>query len=144
MIEIDLKSLKKFFSRIEVKGVCWEWKAAKSHGYGSSWLNGKQIRAHRISYELFKGEIPKGYEIDHLCRNKTCVNPDHLEAVTHRENLNRSPCTIYTINSKKTHCPKGHELTGNNLLKLNPPNRRNCRICYNRYKKSWRRRGQIR
>ena len=80
---------------------CWEWIAScDSKGYGRFNLDGRHIRAHRISYELAKGEIPSGLDTDHLCRNKQCVNPDHLEAITRSEHLcrrNGGNC-----------CPNGH------------------------------------
>lgn len=83
-------------------------------------------RAHRFSYQLYKGNIPKNLVIDHLCKNPSCVNPDHLEAVTNRENILRgiSPAAI---NSKKTHCPKGHKLSGDNVYIYR--NSRWCKKC---------------
>lgn len=80
---------------------------------------------HRVFYESFKGKIKEGYTIDHLCREKSCVNPDHLEAVTQRENSFRAP--NYVGNRKE--CPKGHEYTGENIVHYN--GRRICRICKN-------------
>lgn len=69
---------------------CWNWqRSLGTGGYGVSCLNSKRIYAHRLSYRAFKGEIPKGLCIDHLCRNRKCVNPDHLEAVTQKVNINR-------------------------------------------------------
>src|SRR5690554_1231498 len=68
---------------------CMEWTASKPRGYGNFGLNGQVLRAHRISYSLCVGPIPQGLEIDHLCRNRSCVRPDHLEAVTHSENMRR-------------------------------------------------------
>lgn len=89
---------------------CWIWDSEvnKSHGYGMFLLNGKYVRAHRVSYELFKGPIPKGLHIDHLCRVKCCVNPDHLEAVTNRVNVLRGVGAT-AVNARKETCPYGHK-----------------------------------
>lgn len=69
---------------------CWLWTAAKSDGYGLFKIGRIQHQAHRLAYEMFTGRIPSGHEIDHVCRNRSCVNPEHLEAVTRRENLRRA------------------------------------------------------
>ena len=81
------------------------------------------MRGHKFSFLQAKGEIPKGLEIDHLCRNRGCVNPDHLEAVTHRVNVERG-FGVGVINAAKMHCPIGHELTGDK-------GKRRCKICTN-------------
>lgn len=86
---------------------CWEWKAALMFGYGIFCVKNGGTRAHRYSYELFKSEIPKGLQIDHLCRNKACINPEHLEAVTGRENTQRH-------HNLRTHCKNGHEVNQKN------------------------------
>lgn len=75
-----------------VNSGCLEWQGClDTNGYGTISVNARMRQAHRVSYELFVRVIPKGLEIDHLCRNKRCANPFHLQAVTHRENLFRSP-----------------------------------------------------
>lgn len=118
---------------------CWEYigKIARN-GYGvfTEYVGIKSQNdnichlAHRFSYELFKGKIPKGLQIDHLCRNRKCVNPDHMEIVTAKENTARgfSPASL---NARKTHCNKGHELIGENLVTrargINT--KRECRAC---------------
>lgn len=74
-------------------------------GYGRTWFQGRLMYMHRLSYELVAGPIPDGLEIDHLCRTPACIRPDHLEPVTHRENIQRA------IRSMRTQCPHGHEFT---------------------------------
>ena len=127
-----LKTILRFLNTIDETNNCWLWKKGKSIGkYGLFHAYKTTFYAHRYSYELFKGEIPEGYEVDHLCRNTSCVNPDHLEAVTRRENIDRSDWAS-AINSRKTHCPKGHELKGDNLDNYQKRlGYRKCRICKN-------------
>lgn len=89
------------------EGDCWLWTRSRNrHGYGWASLHNKTHEAHRLIYLLAKGEIPAGYVVDHLCRVRHCVNPDHLEAVTPKENLRRSELTPA---GAKT-CVKGHTL----------------------------------
>lgn len=114
-------------------GACWEWTASlTSTGYGQ-FNDGSRIRtAHRFAYELVVGPVPDGLVLDHLCRNATCINPAHLEPVTQRENIMRSPTAPPALNARKTHCKHGHELDGANLRIRERPNRlpeRVCRTC---------------
>lgn len=108
-------------------GSCWTWLPPDDGcGYGQFYLNGSVVRAHRYSYEAFVGPIPDGLDIDHLCRNPRCVNPEHLEPVPPRENLLRgfSPAAN---NARKTHCPQGHPYDEANTYRYKT--QRACRAC---------------
>ena len=119
------------WQRIVMVDSCWEWiGTTHKEGYGAIRVGGhgsKWVGAHRVMYELFRGKIPDGLTIDHLCRNTRCVNPDHLEAVTMRVNVLRG-FSPWAKNARKTHCLRGHELLGENLY-LNPAGSRVCRTC---------------
>jgi hypothetical protein len=84
---------------------CWEWPGATGSGYGRTWLGGKLQLVHRLVYVHFRGEVGAGLEMDHLCRNTSCANPWHLQAVTHLENLMRA-ATAATLNAAKSACPR--------------------------------------
>lgn len=97
---------------------CWLWTGTKhNEGYGRVSFRGTKAFAHRTSYERFVGPIPEGLTIDHLCRNKSCVNPAHLEAVTRKENAFRGNC-IAAQNANKTHCKNGHEFSPENTRRV--------------------------
>ncbi|MCP4493336.1 MAG: HNH endonuclease [Gammaproteobacteria bacterium] len=121
----------RFFSKVAFghgPGACWAWKAGlNSRGYGLFWTDNAQHLVHRISYEWCVEPIPEGLTIDHLCRNRACVNPAHMEPVTDRENVRRGEC-FSAVNARKTHCPQGHPYAGENLY-VKPNGNRICRIC---------------
>jgi len=105
---------------IDLDTGCWVWQRAKTTaGYGQVYLRGKMVYAHRVFYEGYVADIPQGQVLDHLCRNRTCCNPDHIQPVTHAENMRRS---------RRANCKRGHALTGENLY-VAPDGERQCREC---------------
>lgn len=117
----------RFWSRVDASGDCWLWMGGtNSRGYGYFWDGTKQLAAHRFVWELLVGTIADGLQIDHLCRIKRCVNPDHLEPVTPRENIYRG-VNMVALHAKKIHCANGHLLLGVNLKVT--PRQRKCRTC---------------
>lgn len=108
---------------------CWLWlSSAGKHGYGRFYWPPlkRHTTAQRASYFLFKGGIPRGLEVDHICKNPSCVNPDHLRAVTKAVNL----AGRRNANGEKTHCKRGHPLAGGNL-RVERYGGRRCRACVN-------------
>lgn len=119
--------IESFWARVTKKpGGCWEWSASRNGlGYGIVWNGEKLLLAHRVAFTLTHGPIPRGLVIDHICRNVACVNPEHLQLVTQRENTLRgnSPNAIsYRTNT----CRRGHSLDG---TYVKPDGRRQCRQC---------------
>lgn len=116
----------RFYQYTDRTGDCWTWTRATRSGYGVLQIDGRAVNMHRWSYEHFKGPIPDGLVVDHLCNNRICVNPDHLEVKTVKENVLRGTGPS-AINSRKTHCVKGHSLDD----AYTDGNMRRCRQCSN-------------
>lgn len=128
--------LERIMPKIAKSKNCWYWTGAKDwDGYGKIRIyvaphKYAQGSAHREMYKIFVGKIPDGYQVDHLCMNKSCVKPSHLEAVTPQINTLRAPNAPASINARKTHCLKGHKLTTESVYSPPKyPNKRECKIC---------------
>lgn len=133
-VPVEVRVLAKFERRGDDE--CWPWLGGKPIGYGTIWVDSKRraVFAHRLVYTMFRGEIPEGMTLDHLCHTNSesctggpscphrgCVNPWHLEVVTRSENTRRSP---HNRGARKTHCLRGHLIPG-----PGPDGRRRCRQC---------------
>lgn len=133
----------RFWSRLEKTSTCWIWKGAiwGHHGpqYGRISYRGAWVQAHRFSYELLVGPIPKGLTIDHVCKNTLCVNPLHLRPLSLADNIRRGVGTgTENWNGRKTQCPRGHPYSGENLYIGKSPDgyiRRFCKTCQKEYAK---------
>jgi hypothetical protein len=124
----DARSRLATFFVVDKESGCWTWTGGlDSHGYGNFALAGKSFGAHRISYLLQVGPIPDGLEIDHLCFNRKCINPEHLEPVTHQENSRRRSARL-------TACKWGHEFDEANTYRHD--GKRRCRACNRRHQKN--------
>ncbi|MFH0980290.1 MAG: HNH endonuclease signature motif containing protein [Planctomycetota bacterium] len=113
-------------AKIDAEGDCWRWTGASREGYGVVKVDGETRQAHRVVWQLLVGPIREGLQMDHLCRNRRCVNPDHLEVVTQRQNLLRG-AGAPGKNSRKTCCPHGHVYDVDNTYTTG--RRRYCRAC---------------
>lgn len=103
-----------FWDKVKKSRGCWVWTAGKNaYGYGAIRRSGKTRMAHRVAYEMKHGSIPNNLPLDHLCRNRACVRPSHLEPVSLGENLLRGN-TITARNKARTHCPQGHPYSKDN------------------------------
>lgn len=104
----NITPLQRFFAKVQITDYCWLWTGTANPRYGTIRVNKITHYCHRWIYEQVVGPIPTGYDIDHLCRYTLCVNPDHLEAVTHGENIRRGA-------NVRAFCPKGHPYAGDNV-----------------------------
>lgn len=120
---------------------CWLWTAGlDSHGYAQARVNGRTRLMHRVIHEILVGVIPDHLEPDHTCRVRRCVNPKHLDLVTHRENVLRGE-GVAAHAALATHCPAGHPYDGRNLV-IFADGKRRCRVCRNERDKDWKKRSR--
>ena len=139
-----LPQIDRFFKYVKFQDdSCWEWLGAvqPKNGYGIFSVNGRSIYAHRYCFRRLRGKIGGGLTLDHLCRNRRCCNPDHLEPVTMAENIYRGE-SPWAKNKRKTHCKRGHRFGEDNILWVgaNGKRRRSCRECGRiNSRESWRR-----
>lgn len=134
-----IEPMEYFFNRVEVlPNGCWQWlRSLADNGYGHYAFDNIREKAHRFAFKVFVGEIPDYLQLDHLCRNRGCVNPEHLEAVSSKENVRRSPIQVTTINARKTHCIRGHEFTAENTRLERNGTKRTCKTCKRLHKHVW-------
>ncbi|MES2211457.1 MAG: HNH endonuclease signature motif containing protein [Chloroflexota bacterium] len=127
-VERERDPVKRLWSYVRKTRSCWLWTGTVTwRGYGQLYIYGRFQQAHRAVYEEVRGPIPDGLHLDHLCRNRACVRPDHLEPVTAGENLRRG-FGASGINGRKTHCINGHEFTTENTV-VYPSGTRRCKAC---------------
>ena len=123
----------RILAKVSVEDGCWPWQGNIVHGgYGMSWLDGRPQMAHRAVFQVLGGRIPDGLTLDHLCRNRRCVNPQHLDPCTQRENHARG---LINQNVSKTHCANGHPFDERNTYRrpddgTHPFGKRGCRACH--------------
>lgn len=127
----------KFWAKVEKTETCWLWTAGKNGtGYGVIKHGADHWTAHRLSYTWARGPIPDGLELDHLCRVRECVNPDHMEPVTHLENVRRGHAGLRFRERNK--CSKGHEYTPETTYRSLKDGSRVCRTCMRAAQIAWR------
>ena len=121
-----------FLSKVNKTDNCWIYTGGINKvGYGIYAIKRKSHNAHRVSYTLFKGEIPEGMLVCHTCDNKACVNPEHLFLGTAKDNTQDMIKKGRQCHARKTHCVNGHELAGDNILIYG--NHRKCKLCNKTY-----------
>lgn len=121
----------RFWAKVEKTHNCWNWTAAitPDSGYGAFNIGERIERAHRFSVILSGREIPPGMFVDHICRNRRCVRPEHLRVVTPRQNAIENSVSIFAVNARKTECPRGHAYNDTNTYRRKDGRGKFCRVC---------------
>jgi hypothetical protein len=128
-------------NRMKISGECWLCPPSDKRGYVTVWAEGGTRLAHVVMYRALVGEIPEGLTLDHTCRVRNCINPQHLEAVTSKVNTLRGDSPT-ALNARKEKCLKGHPLSGSNL-RLNKKGARVCRACMAEHQRQWKQRRKV-
>lgn len=127
-MDYEEKAQLRFWGRVNKTESCWLWTgSSRVRGYGGFWYHGKTWSSHRLAYIWTKGEIPEGMVLDHTCRVRSCVNPDHLRVVTPKQNTLENSMAVTAINARMTHCFRCESP----LVYLKRLKRRGCLPCIN-------------
>ena len=127
-VKLTESELARFRSKYVIEGECWLWQGPLDRdGYGTFYLRGAARRAHRVAWFMINGEIPAGYVVNHTCRRRHCVNPQHLNCMTVVDNALRDSTSLGYLNSQKMYCPQGHPY--DTTVEYKGRRQRVCSIC---------------
>lgn len=128
----------RFWRNVDTSGACWLWLTPRADGYGRVQIGWVRRRAHVWAWEAVNGPVPEGLVLDHLCRQRACVRPEHLRPVTPRENtMAPGSLAVAKAHAERTHCPHGHAYTTENTIRRD--GKRRCRTCVNAQRRARRR-----
>ena len=130
-MNLNLSAVRRLFAGIrQTESGCWQWtKCLDNQGYGRILIDHKNQKAYRAMWQFMRGTIPRGLYVDHICRNRGCVNPEHLRLVTPKQNAVENSLGVSAKNASKEHCPAGHPYSGSNLRIASNRRGRKMRLC---------------